>query len=79
MFRRLRRWLGRNRPKPEIGSGWYRGHGEVMPFDSRPLLMVSAKVARRLQLGDSIVFEVSPAAPRVATNVRITHRPMPMP
>ena len=77
MLRRLvARLLGRNRPKPEIGSGWYRGHGEVMPFDSRPLLMVGAKTARRLQLGDSVTFEVSPRT-GLAENVKITNRPMP--
>ena len=78
MLRRLRRWLGRDRPRPEVGSGWYCGHGQVQPFDLSPLLMVSAKVARRLQLGDYIVFEVSPRT-GLAENVKISHRPMARP
>lgn len=77
LLRRLRRAIARSLPKRtrhEVGTGWYRGSGEIQPFDLHPPLMVGARVARRLNFGDSVVFEVSPIT-GLAERVRVTHRP----
>ncbi len=78
MLRRLvTRLLGRDRPGVVHGIGWFRGGHEVQPFDLMPLLRVDDQTAQRLRLGDTIRFDVDPAAPDLATRVVVTHRVMP--
>ena len=65
-------WLFRRRQRRTL-TGIFMGSGTVYPHSSQPPLMVGAGVARRLNLGDRVEFEVS-ARTGLARRIRVYRR-----
>lgn len=65
-------WLFRRRPR-RFETGIYMGSNVLYPHGSAPPLMIAARAARRLNIGDRLEYTVSPRT-GLAERVRVYRR-----